>query len=179
MFLKNKSTLKVGIAQVAPIWLDRDATLERVCQRIEEAARAGSRLVAFGEGLVPGYPFWPERTGGAVFDSPVQKEIHARYLDQAVQLEAGHLDRRVELRTVQLVAVDDRHAVDLGGISGIETITNDELIDRLAAVELRGDEPKPEDGEDDHGDDRLDPRCCCGGLLRPFRLASFPLRGRS
>jgi nitrilase len=84
--------LRVSLAQIAPVWLDRAGTLARVITRIEEAATAGSQLVAFGEGLVPGYPFWPERTGGAVFDSPVQKEFHARYLDQAVQIEAGHLD---------------------------------------------------------------------------------------
>ena len=41
---------------------------------------------------MPGYPFWVERTDGARFDSPRQKEIHARYLDQAVSIESGHLD---------------------------------------------------------------------------------------
>ena len=48
--------------------------------------RTTAALKAFGEGVAPGYPFWLERTGGAVFDSPLQKEIHAHYLDQAVQL---------------------------------------------------------------------------------------------
>ena len=48
--------------------------------------------MAFGETLVPGYPFWLAHTGGAEFDSKVQKEIHAHYLDQAVDLDAGHLD---------------------------------------------------------------------------------------
>lgn len=85
--------LKVGAAQVAPVWLDREATLDKVVAMVEEAAAAGCRLVAFGEALVPGYPFWIERTDGAGFDSPVQKAIHAEYARQAVQLEAGHLDR--------------------------------------------------------------------------------------
>lgn len=42
---------------------------------------------------MPGYPFWIEHTDGARFDSELQKDIHAHYLDQAVQVEAGHLDR--------------------------------------------------------------------------------------
>ena len=91
--MAGNDVLQVAIAQITPVWLDREGTLGKVTAAVEEAAGQGARLVAFGEGVVPGYPFWLERTGGAVFDSPVQKEIHAHYLDQAVQLEAGHLDR--------------------------------------------------------------------------------------
>ena len=72
--------------------LDREATLAKVVTRIDEAAAAGCRLVAFGESLVPGYPVWLSSGHGARFDCPVQKAIHARYLEQAVQPEAGHLD---------------------------------------------------------------------------------------
>ncbi len=89
--------LCVGLGQIAPVFLDREATLSKVCDVISDAAAAGCHVVGFGEALVPGYPFWPERTGGAVFESKVQKEFHARYLDQAVQIEAGHLDRVSEL----------------------------------------------------------------------------------
>ena len=87
----DADTLTVGLAQIAPVWLDRDRTLARVVDRIHEAARQGCRLVAFGEALVPGYPFWIERTDGARFDAAFQKQMHAHYMDQAVQIEAGHL----------------------------------------------------------------------------------------
>ncbi|MGO4666142.1 carbon-nitrogen hydrolase family protein [Bosea sp. 2RAB26] len=83
--------LTVGLAQIAPVWLDRDATLRKVADWIARAAAAGCGFVAFGEALVPGYPFWIEHTDGARFESSLQKEIHAHYLDQAVQIEAGHL----------------------------------------------------------------------------------------
>ncbi len=46
----------------------------------------------FGEALVPGYPFWVERTDGARFDSALQKELYAHYLDQGVSIDDGHLD---------------------------------------------------------------------------------------
>ena len=85
-------TLTVGLAQIAPVWLDRAGTLAKILEQVRAAQDAGCHLVAFGEGLLPGYPFWIERTNGAVFNSPLQKEIHAHYLDQAVQNEAGHLD---------------------------------------------------------------------------------------
>jgi nitrilase len=73
------------------VWLDREATLGKIQSAVAEAAQSGARLVVFGEGLVPGYPFWPELTGGAVFESPVQKELFAMYAANAVDIEAGHL----------------------------------------------------------------------------------------
>ncbi|MCC6501244.1 MAG: carbon-nitrogen hydrolase family protein [Anaerolineales bacterium] len=88
----SKDTLTVGLAQIAPVWLDRAGTMSKILNQVRAAREAGCHLVAFGEGLLPGYPFWIERTNGAAFNSTVQKEIHAHYLDQAVQIEAGHLD---------------------------------------------------------------------------------------
>ncbi|TVS13095.1 MAG: carbon-nitrogen hydrolase family protein [Wenzhouxiangella sp.] len=84
--------LRVAAAQIAPVWLDRAATLVRVIETIDQAAVSGVELLAFGETLVPGYPFWVERTDGARFDDAFQKDLHAHYLDQAVTIEAGHLD---------------------------------------------------------------------------------------
>ncbi len=84
--------LTVGIAQIAPVWLDRAGTLEKVRLCVEQAAQRGCQLVVFGEALAPGYPFWLELTGGAKFNSPLQKTIFAEYAAQAVQLEVGHLD---------------------------------------------------------------------------------------
>jgi nitrilase len=85
-------SLTVALAQISPVWLDRARTVEKVVEWIDKAADRQARLVAFGETLVPGYPFWIAHTEGARFNSKVQKEIHARYLEQAVDLEAGHLD---------------------------------------------------------------------------------------
>lgn len=84
--------LVVAAAQIAPVWLDRARTTDRIIAAMHEAAAGGAQLVTFGEALLPGYPFWLEHTDGARFESALQKEFHAHYLDQAVQIEAGHLD---------------------------------------------------------------------------------------
>ena len=84
--------MRVALAQIAPVLLNREATLAKVCEQVEAAAAQGCRLVAFGEALVPGYPVWLARTGGARWDDPDQKAMHQLYLEQAVQPEAGHLD---------------------------------------------------------------------------------------
>ncbi len=83
--------LTLALAQIAPVWLDRAATLSKVAEQVREAAASGARLVAFGEALVPGYPFWIEHTDGARFESPLQKSLFAHYAAQAVDLSRDDL----------------------------------------------------------------------------------------
>jgi nitrilase len=104
--LKNQADfLKVGIAQITPVWLNRTKTLDKVVAYVRQAANEGCQLVAFGEALLPGYPFWIERTDGARFNSPIQKEMHAHYMHQAVQIEAGHLQEVCQAAAEHQIAV--------------------------------------------------------------------------
>lgn len=88
---QNSDKLKVAISQIAPVWLNKAQTIRKIAEQIEKAGKEGCQLVAFGETLLPGYPFWVELTDGARFESGLQKEIFAHYLDQAVQPESGDL----------------------------------------------------------------------------------------
>ncbi len=106
----SKDQLKIALAQIAPIWLNREKTLEKVMDYVSKASDEGAQLVTFGEALLPGYPFWIDRTNGAEFNSSIQKEIHAHYMDQAVSVEDGHLDSLCKL------AADKEIAVYLGTI---------------------------------------------------------------
>lgn len=90
--VRAEDALTVGLAQIAPVWGDRQATLGRVLEAAELAAAQGCQLVCFGEALVPGYPFWVAVTDGARFDDPVQKALYAHYLAQGVVIERGDLD---------------------------------------------------------------------------------------
>ena len=84
--------LKVGLAQISPVWLDKSATLERICKTILEAAKKQAELLVFGEGLLPGYPYWLAYTEGAAWDLDINKTLHAHYISNAIQPEAGELD---------------------------------------------------------------------------------------
>jgi len=84
--------LKVALAQIAPVWLNKEKTLEKIEQQIEDAAQQKAELIIFGEGLLPGYPFWLALTGGAEWDKKVNKELHAHYLRNSVTIEDGDLD---------------------------------------------------------------------------------------
>ncbi|AUC75339.1 carbon-nitrogen hydrolase family protein [Olleya sp. Bg11-27] len=98
-------TLKVAIAQITPVLLNKVETLKKVEQSIIDAAKIGSELVVFGEALVPGYPFWVALTGGAEWDTKVNKELHATYVKNSIQIEAGELDTICALAKQNTIAV--------------------------------------------------------------------------
>ena len=119
--------MKIAIGQIAPVFLDRDATIAKVITAIESAAKQGCSLIAFGETLIPAYPFWLCRTNASRWEAEDQKQIHAKYLEQAVSLpQPGFENAANDLQPVcdaakshnvsVMVGVAER-AVDRGGHS--------------------------------------------------------------
>ncbi|HJN91823.1 MAG TPA: carbon-nitrogen hydrolase family protein [Dehalococcoidia bacterium] len=76
----------VGV-QAAPVYFDPDASTEKACRLITEAALGGADLVAFGETWLPGYPFWAFE-----LNSPIQFEARAEYLATAIEIPGRHTD---------------------------------------------------------------------------------------
>ncbi len=112
--------MKVAIAQIAPVFMDRAATTARIVESINDASKQGCALVAFGESLIPAYPFWLSRTGGAKFDDDRQKAWHARYMAQAVAPHEGHLDAITEAAqrgNIAVVVGITERPLDRGGHS--------------------------------------------------------------
>ena len=98
-------TLKIALAQIAPVWLNKTETLKKVENSIIEASKVGVELIVFGEGLLPGYPFWLALTGGAEWNKTVNKELHAHYVNNAVTIEKGDLDAVCELAKAYKMAI--------------------------------------------------------------------------
>ena len=103
--MSNPNTLKVAMAQIAPVWLNKQATLDKVAHQIELAAKEDTELIVFGEGLVPGYPFWLALTHGAGWNLDINKTLHAHYVNNAVCIEKGELDAVCALAAKHQMAV--------------------------------------------------------------------------
>ncbi len=86
-----KNELKVALAQLAPVWLQKEKTLELIRETVEQSAAENSELLVFGEAFLPGYPFWLAYTEGAAWDLSVNKELHAHYMRNAISIEDGDL----------------------------------------------------------------------------------------
>lgn len=97
--------MKVAVCQITPVWLNKKLTLEKVAGEIEKAAKAECKLIAFPEALVPGYPFWVERTDGAVFNSDVQKDFYAHYMKEAVHFSSGDMDEVCRLAKTNGISI--------------------------------------------------------------------------
>jgi nitrilase len=113
-------SLRVGLAQLAPVWLDRKSTTDKVVEFIKQAGQSECELVVFGEALLPGYPFWVDATDGARFESQLQKELYAHYATEAVVPERGDLDAicesAAEAKCMVILGTIER-ATDRGGHS--------------------------------------------------------------
>jgi len=101
----SSNLLTVGLAQISPVWLHKEKTLEKILTTIEDAAKQSCELVIFGEATLPGYPFWLALTGGAEWDTILNKELHAHYARNAIDIEAGELDRICKLAAEKNIAV--------------------------------------------------------------------------
>lgn len=56
--MRSYPKLKVAAMQMAPVFLDTERTIEKVCSLILEAGRNNARLVVFPETFVPAFPIW-------------------------------------------------------------------------------------------------------------------------
>lgn len=103
--MKKENLLKVALAQIAPVWLNKEQTLQKVLVHISEAAKNDAELIVFGEGVLPGYPFWLALTDGAHWNTKVNKELHAHYLRNAITIENGDLNEVCDLAKKNKIAI--------------------------------------------------------------------------
>jgi nitrilase len=79
-------TLRAAVVQAAPVLLDREATVAKVCDLVAESASAGAGLVLFPEAMIPAYP--RGMTFGTVVGerSAAGRRAFARYVEQSVDV---------------------------------------------------------------------------------------------
>ncbi len=125
-------TLKIGLGQIAPVLLDKNKTIEKILACIEKAANQGCELLVFGEGLLPGYPFWLSTMNASTFESDIQKDIHAQYILQSITIEKGELD------PICALAKNHKIAIYLGIIERAENRGGHSLYCSLVYINPEG-----------------------------------------
>ncbi len=80
-----KESVKVAVAQMAPVFLDKKATVEKACEIISEASKNGANLVVFPETFVPAYPDWVWVVPGN--KKPILNELYAKLLENSISVQ--------------------------------------------------------------------------------------------
>jgi nitrilase len=90
----SREPFVVAAAQAAPVFLDREATIDKACRLMVEAAAGGARLLVFPECFIPTYPLW------VWFIRPVEtrvlRELYSELLENAVELPSQSVQRLSE-----------------------------------------------------------------------------------
>jgi len=78
---------KVAVIQHAPVFLNLEASLEKACALIEQAAGAGAKIIAFPETWLPGYPVWLDYAPrSAEWDYAPAKALYRLLFENAVAI---------------------------------------------------------------------------------------------
>lgn len=101
--------------QAAPVFLDADATVDKACELVAEAARNGARLVALPEVFVPGYPYW-NWIVNPVEGSPWYEKLYRNAIDVPGPLVARLCAAARNHRCHVVIGVNERGPLSLGVI---------------------------------------------------------------
>ena len=88
---RNNITYKVAAVQATPVFLDREATIDKACELIAIASREGARLIVFPEAFIPSYPEWV--WGIPSGEQGLLNELYAELLTNAVAIPSDATDR--------------------------------------------------------------------------------------
>jgi nitrilase len=83
--MTNYPEFTLAAIQAAPVYFDRDASTEKACKLIQQAAQNGATLAAFSETWLPGYPFF--------HSSLLRNQAAADYLANGVEIPSPATDR--------------------------------------------------------------------------------------
>ena len=167
----TKNKLRVALAQIAPVWLQKEATIELVKQSVIAAAAKDAELLVFGEAFLPGYPFWLAYTDGAAWDLQINKELHAHYAHNAICIEDG------DLSEITALAREKSMAIYLGTIERAKDRGGHSLYCSLVYIDAEGSIKSVHRKLQPTYDERLTWAAGDGHGLRVHKLKDFTVGG--
>lgn len=122
---------KIAVIQHPPVLTDREATVARAVALARESIEGGAKLLIFPEAFIPGYPTWIWRLRPGA-DMALSSEIHDRFVANAVDVGAGHLE--------PLREVARQHRVDIMcGIDEIDTTRSATIYNTYVHIDSGGE----------------------------------------
>ena len=83
--------IKVAAAQLSPVFLNKEKTVEKACKAIVEAGKNGADLIVFPEAFIAGYPDWvwliPNSKGADL------NELYLKLVENAVSIPDDTTDK--------------------------------------------------------------------------------------
>lgn len=96
--------IKVAAAQLSPVFLDKNKTVEKACEAIKEAGENGAELIVFPEAFISGYPDWvwlvPNSKGTEL------NELYLKLVENAVSIpdsSTGKLSKAAKEANINVV----------------------------------------------------------------------------
>lgn len=88
---ETEKPFTIAAVQASPVFMDRDATIDKACALIAEAAKNGASIIVFPEAFVPTYPDWvwvipPGQAG-------LNRQLYGELLDQAVTIPSAATEK--------------------------------------------------------------------------------------
>ena len=113
----NNAPFKVAAIQATPVFLNRDATIDKGCELIITAGREGARLIAFPESFVPTYPDWVWAVPSG--DEEVLNEVYAEFLNNSIAIPSDATDKLCRAAKIAnayvAIGVSERNVEASGG----------------------------------------------------------------
>jgi nitrilase len=104
---------RAAAVQAAPVFLDRDATIDKLDTLVQKAVNAGADLIVFGESFVPAFPVW-----NLIYAPIDQHEFYRRMFENAVQVPGPHTKRLSEIakchRVILSVGITEKDPISMG-----------------------------------------------------------------
>ncbi|KAJ4401716.1 hypothetical protein N0V91_007757 [Didymella pomorum] len=92
------NTVKVAVTQHEPVWFDLQATVDKTCRLIEEAASNGAKLIAFPEVWITGYPAW-------IWARPIDPPLATKYIKNSLSYDSKEMHQICAAARISSIAV--------------------------------------------------------------------------
>ena len=106
----------IAAVQATPVFLDREATVDKACSLIAEAGTSGARLIVFPEAFVPAYPDWVWALPPA--EMGLHNQLYAQLLANSVDVPGDATKRLCDAarkaKAVVVMGINERNVEGSG-----------------------------------------------------------------